>query len=80
MATREVKHLVIAGLNLDVYSDAANAASEVVVLFLLHGRTGTMKDVQWVAESLLDQVANKRKEQSKSVPSLVVVALVRLLS
>jgi len=76
MATREVKTLTVAGLNLDVYSesDATHSTSEVVVLFLLHGRTQSAKHVQWVAESLLDQVAEKRKGSSRSVPGLVVVA------
>ncbi|THH27500.1 hypothetical protein EUX98_g6690 [Antrodiella citrinella] len=74
MASRELKQLVVAGLTLDIYHDAANTSSEVVVLFLLHGRNGSMKKVKWIAESLLDQIAEKRERASNGIPSLVIVA------
>lgn len=79
MATLERKALVVAGLTVDVYADTNNTASEVSIVFLLHGRTGSAKDVTSIAESLLQQVAVKRMEVSRETPSLVVIAFVSLL-
>ncbi|KAH8093702.1 Alpha/Beta hydrolase protein [Cristinia sonorae] len=73
MASHSKKQLVVAGLNVEVYSNEKDTASEVAVLFLLHGRGSSAQSVQWVAESVLDQIAEKRSTP-QSGPALLVVA------
>lgn len=75
-ATIEVKNLVVAGLNVEVYADTSNASSDVAALFLLHGRTQSKQDVKWVAESVLNQIAAKRGSAEKKAPELIIVAFV----
>lgn len=72
----ELKTLVAAGLNVEVYSDVADVSPDVVVLFLLHGRTQSSKDYSSMAQSLLEQTADKKLKHSQATPGLLVVLIV----
>ncbi|KAJ3553520.1 hypothetical protein NM688_g3567 [Phlebia brevispora] len=65
---------VIAGLPVHVFSERqwTERSGPVAILFFMHGRTGTAKGIQWVAEDALKRVAEHRKK-NKSATDLIVV-------
>lgn len=68
------KTLVVAGLPVTVYSERAwtEKSGPVAVMFFLHGRNGSAKAIEWIAEDAVKQVAQKRKNDSNSLDLLVV--------
>ena len=72
------KTFVIAGLPVSVYSDRSRTdkSGPVAVMFFLHGRTGTAKSIEWIAEDTVKQVAQKRKKHDGNALDLFVVTFV----
>lgn len=71
------QNLAIAGLNVDVFS-AANAAAlstEVVAFFLLHGRLSSSKEVERIAESLI-QLTREAPDAQIPQRDLIVITFV----
>ena len=69
------KTLVVAGLPVHVYAEqhaGAPPTGPVAVLFFLHGRTGSAKAIEWVAEDALRQVAQKRRGSERATELIVV--------
>lgn len=74
------KSVVVAGLNVHVYSDAEAIVSSapVVVLFFLHGRFGSAKELEPEVESLIQLTHREPKRVGQR--DLLVVTFVRDLS
>jgi len=71
-----MKHsLVVAGLNVEVYSANDIRASKlpIAVLFFLHGRGGSTASLERGANTIINLVEDKRKEYSKASEELIVV-------
>lgn len=74
------QNLVIAGLNVDVFSDAAASeigvsSTEVVAFFLIHGRLSSSKKVERIAESLI-QLTREAPGAQKHQRDLIVITFV----
>lgn len=69
--------LVIAGLPVHVYTERHLSAhtEPVAVMFFLHGRTGSAKSIEWIAEDAIRQAGMKRK-CGKAAMELIVVTFV----
>ena len=68
------KDMVIAGLPIHVYSARAwtEKSGPVAVMFILHGRTGTAKGIEWIAEDTLKHVASEKKKGSSAMDLIIV--------
>jgi hypothetical protein len=79
--TLSKKTFVIAGLPVHVYSERhlTEHNGPVVVMFFLHGRTGTAKGIEWIVEDTLKHVAQKRRRDNSAM-DLVVVTFVNLIA
>ena len=73
------KSLVVAGLPVTVYSERASTekTGPVAVLFFLHGRTGSAKSIEWVAQDAIKHIEQKKKH-GKEALDLVVVTFVSI--
>ena len=69
---------VIAGLPITAYSlgPLSDVSGKIAVLFFLHGRAGSAKDVEWGVEDALKRIAEKKSEGKQAI-ELVVVSFVR---
>ena len=74
------KQFVIAGLPVNIFSERqwTEKSGPVAVMFFLHGRTGTAKGIQWIAEDVVKQVA-EHKKGDKNALDLIVVTFVCVL-
>ncbi len=69
------KHsLVVAGLPVTVYSERASAEKKgpVAILFFLHGRNGSAKSIEWVAEDTIKHIEHKRKHDKAALDMIIV--------
>ncbi|KAI0339582.1 alpha/beta-hydrolase [Trametopsis cervina] len=68
------KSMVIAGLPITVYSERSwsGKSGPVAVLFFLHGRTGSAKSIEWVAEDTVKEVSQKRKHEKGAMDLIIV--------
>ncbi|KAI0769162.1 Alpha/Beta hydrolase protein [Irpex lacteus] len=69
------KHcLVVAGLPVTVYSERASAEKKgpVAILFFLHGRNGSAKSIEWVAEDTIKHIEHKRKHDKEALDLIIV--------
>ena len=59
------KTIVIAGLPVHIYSARqwTERTGPAAVLFFLHGRTGTAKGIEWIAEDTLKHVEEQKKKE-----------------
>lgn len=66
--------LVVAGLPVTVYSEQPylDVSGPVAILFFLHGRNGSAKAIEWIAQDTIKQVAEKRKGDADATDLLVV--------
>ncbi len=71
------QNVVVAGLPVNIFTERrwTERSGPVAILFFLHGRNGTAKSIQWVAEATLKHVAELRKKD-KSATELVIVTFV----
>ena len=76
------KPLVIAGLPVTVYSERSwsDKSGPVAVMFFLHGRTGSAKSIEWIAEDTVKQVAQKKKKHDGKALDLLVITFVSPLA
>lgn len=74
------KTIVIAGLPVHIHSDRAwtDHTGPVAVLFFLHGRNGTAKGIQWIAEDALKRVAEQKKKDKSAIDLIVVTFVSRM--
>ena len=68
------KALVVAGLPVTVYSEKPLTARSgpVAVMFFLHGRTGSAKAIEWIAEDTVKEIAKRQTENVGALDLLVV--------
>ncbi|OBZ72625.1 hypothetical protein A0H81_07452 [Grifola frondosa] len=70
------QNLIVGGIQVNVYSDtvATPANTPIAVLFLLHGRTGSAEQIDWVARSTLEEIRKLRDEsKAQTAQDLYVV-------
>ncbi|KAF8958322.1 Alpha/Beta hydrolase protein [Flammula alnicola] len=61
---------IIGGIQTHVYKGSASLAPSVVVVFLLHGRTGSADDVDPFARTLIDKARTKDQSHSLCIVTL----------
>ena len=71
--TKEI-HL-IGGIQVGVFKGPGSITHSVAILFLLHGRKGSVKDLDSIARTILEKNTENDQQQRK----LLVVTLVKLL-
>ena len=72
--------IVIAGLPVNVFSDkdAAKADTPVVVMFLLHGRTGSARRMETYVHDIFEEIRARRSVHTgeKAAQDLIIVTIV----
>ena len=72
--------IVIAGLPVNVFSDkdAAKAESPVVIMFLLHGRTGSARRMETYVHDIFEEIRARRSAHGgeKAAQDLIIVTIV----
>ncbi|OCH94879.1 alpha/beta-hydrolase [Obba rivulosa] len=64
----------VSGLTVHVYSQSdIDPATPVAILVFLHGRLGSVENVEWVAHSTLQGVQERRKDGAQPAQDLLIV-------
>ena len=72
--------IVVAGLPVNVFSDkdAAKAETPVVIMFLLHGRTGSARRMETYVHDIFEEIRARRSVHTgeKAAQDLIIVTIV----